>query len=253
MRENEILSHYDGISLEEMDDVKLMNRIDSKYIIKRNQLQQILAIIARDYFVLDIQGVRSFPYISLYYDTVDNRMYLAHHNGRTDRYKVRFRKYVTSNDTFLEIKHKVKGSLTLKKRIEVNDIEESLTPGSLKYIVKNTCFTGSFEPKMYTNFDRITLVNKNFTERVTIDRNLQFIADGTQCPRIENSSIIEVKRDYRAKRTQLVDLLRLHHIQPSGMSKYCIGRAILEPALKSNNFKDKILTLKKFENVRTDY
>ncbi|MBN1118555.1 MAG: polyphosphate polymerase domain-containing protein [Bacteroidales bacterium] len=254
MREDTLLNDFNRISLFEMDDVKLMNRIDTKYVIRRDVLQDILKDLSEHYFVLEIQDKRSFPYISLYYDTHDNFMYKSHHNGKLNRYKIRFRKYVTSDSTFLEIKRKVKGTLTLKKRIEVPSIEDVLSIDSSEFIKKYTGFDNKdLEAKIFTNFDRITLVNKDFTERVTIDRNLQFLTQSDKCSVLKNTVIIEVKRDFRVKRTQLIDILKKYRVQPSGMSKYCIGRAILHPELKSNNFKQKILTLNKFENASFHY
>lgn len=249
MKENDLLQNFEGISLDEMDAVKLMNRIDTKYVFKGHKLIDVLKDIEEHYFILEINAKRSFPYISLYFDTDNDYMYLSHHNGKLNRHKIRFRKYIQSDDTFLEIKKKVKGTLTLKKRIEVSDIESILTDLSKDFIGENTAFEpGELKPTIYTNFDRITLVNKNFTERVTIDRNLQFIDGDENASILQNTVIIEVKRSAEDKRTFLIETLNKHRISPSGMSKYCIGRALLEPNLKSNNFKAKILTLNKFEN-----
>ncbi len=250
MFEDEILNKFNTISLQEMDDdVKLMNRIDTKYVLKRKLLKDIFSSIASYYFVLTINGKRSFPYISLYYDTDKDYMYLAHHNGKMNRYKIRFRKYIDSNNTFLEVKKKVKGVQTLKKRIEVDDIEPELTNFSKEFIEENTFFNPQqLKPTIYTNFDRITLVNKNFSERVTIDRNLQFIDKPDNSYMLDNTVIIEVKRSIEAKRTFLIDTLAKLRIQPCGMSKYCIGRALLEPDLKTNNFKEKLRNLNKLEH-----
>jgi hypothetical protein len=247
--EDSVLNKFDSISLEEMDEVKLMNRIDTKYVFSRSLLNSILQQIIDNYYVLSISGKRSFPYISLYYDTHKDFMYLAHHNGKLNRYKIRFRKYVDSNDTFLEVKKKVKGVQTFKKRIEVNDIESELTTISKNFIEENTLFeSDQLKPTIYTNFDRITLVNNNFSERVTIDRNLLFIGNSENRAMLENTVIIEVKRSIEAKRTFLIDALTKLHIHPAGMSKYCIGRALLDPKLKTNNFKEKIRNLNKLEN-----
>jgi hypothetical protein len=249
MKEDDILINFDSISLDEMDGVKLMNRIDTKYLLKRSLLGKILYAIINEYFVLSIDGKRCFPYVSLYYDTTEDFMYLSHHNGKLNRYKIRFRKYVDSNNTFLEVKKKVKGVQTLKKRIEVEDIEPSLSKISKNFIEENTIFEpGNLIPTIYTNFDRITLVNKNFSERVTIDKNLLFRDGPNNSYMLDNVVIIEVKRSIEAKRTFLIDALTRLHVHPSGLSKYCIGRALLHPNLKMNNFKEKLRNLNKLEN-----
>lgn len=249
LNEDSVLKKFDTISLQEMDEVKLMNRIDTKYVFKRDMLNRILHQIMCNYYVLSINDKRSFPYNSLYYDTLQNCMYLAHHNGKLNRYKIRFRKYVDSDKTFLEVKKKVKGIQTFKKRIEVSEIESELTNISKTFIEDNTLFEpDQLKPTIYTNFDRITLVNKNFSERVTIDRNIQFINLPDNRTMLDKTVIIEVKRSIEAKRTFLIDTLTKLHIHPAGMSKYCIGRALLDPKLKTNNFKEKIRNLNKLEN-----
>lgn len=254
MNEDNVLKKFSSISLEDMEEVNLMNRIDTKYVFKRDILNSLLHQIVSNYFVLTINEKRSFPYISLYYDTAKDYMYLAHHNGKLNRYKIRFRKYIDSNNTFLEVKKKVKGVQTYKKRIEVEDIEPELTTGSKEFIEENTLFNSDqLKPTIYTNFDRITLVNKNFSERVTIDRNLHFINNPENSTMLGNTVIIEVKRSIEAKRTFLIDALTKLHIHPCGMSKYCIGRALLEPDLKTNNFKEKIRNLNKLENDNSNH
>jgi hypothetical protein len=249
MADYSVLDDFEPISLEEMDAVKLMNRIDTKYVLANSILIEILKKISNQYFVLEIDKSRQFPYKSLYYDTVDNYMYLAHHNGRLNRYKIRFRKYVGSNDTYLEIKFKHKGIRTIKKRVKVDDIESKLGAIAGKYIEKHTPFlSNQLEPKIYTDFTRITLVNKDFSERVTIDNNLNFHFNGSQPFQLENTVILELKSGGATKKSILVNSLKEYGVYPKGMSKYCLGRAISECGIKNNNFKAKILTFKKIEN-----
>jgi hypothetical protein len=249
MDTEKIIFSLDPISLSEMDGVKLMNRIDTKYVLSVPVLNEVLQTISPQYFALEIDKQRIFPYKSLYFDTKDNYMYLAHHNGRLNRYKIRFRKYVNSNDTFLEIKFKEKGVRTLKKRIVVDDIETILGNKSSKYIEKNTPFDHTkLEPKIYTDFARITLVNKDLTERVTIDQNLTFYFNGNTPHTLNNLVILELKSEGGATRSLLVETLKDKGVFPKGMSKYCLGRAICECDIKNNNFKEKILTFNKIEN-----
>jgi hypothetical protein len=249
MDTDKIIHSFDPISLSEMDGVKLLNRIDTKYVLSVPVLNEVLQNIANQYFALEINKQRIFPYKSLYFDTVDNYMYLAHHNGRLNRYKIRFRKYVNSNDTFLEIKYKHKGTRTLKNRIVVDDIETSLGGIAAKYIEKHTPFLHkNLEPKIFTDFSRITLVNKALTERVTIDQNLSFYFNGSAPRVLKNIVILELKSEGGADKSILVESLKDKGVFPKGMSKYCLGRAICECDIKNNNFKEKILTFKKIEN-----
>ena len=108
------------ITLDEMASVKLMNRIDSKYLTDEKTLLGILAdAAAAGYRVLVADGARISPYDSVYFDTEGLRMFSDHHNKRLRRQKVRTRAYVNSGDAFLEIKRKNNRGRTKKKRTEI--------------------------------------------------------------------------------------------------------------------------------------
>ena len=51
-----ILQAFEPISLSEMESVKLMNRIDTKYAVSRKVLPSILEAAQADYFVQEIDG-----------------------------------------------------------------------------------------------------------------------------------------------------------------------------------------------------
>ena len=112
------------ITLEEMEGIKLMNRIDSKYLTDEATLLHILDRAAEaGYRVLVTEGMRISPYDSVYYDTAGLRMFYDHHNRRLVRQKVRTRSYVNSGDTFLEIKRKNNKGRTKKKRMGIPTAE----------------------------------------------------------------------------------------------------------------------------------
>lgn len=242
------LNSFEAISLKEMDTVRLMNRIDTKYVVSRKLLPQILNKIKENYFTLEIDDERVFAYNSLYYDTYQNDMYLAHHNGKVNRFKVRMRKYVANELCFLEIKQKIKGSRTLKHRKKIENIETLLSDNSKEYISRFTPFKDEdLEPKIYTNFSRVTLVGKALNERVTMDMNLKFhYKDNNR--ELEEVVIIELKRDGNAAHSHLVDALNLFRIFPQGFSKYCIGRAMIEEEIKNNIFKERINKINKIND-----
>ena len=59
------------ITLEEMDGVKLLNRIDTKYLTNEETLVRVLAdAVAAGYRALVAEGVKVSPYNSVYYDTL---------------------------------------------------------------------------------------------------------------------------------------------------------------------------------------
>ena len=98
----ELLEQLPSITLAEMKDIRLMNRIDKKYLATISQLEQLLVMAQGKYMVQEIEGKRYSRYHTIYLDTPDEEMYTIHHNGRLVRQKVRIRTYLDSGDTFLE-------------------------------------------------------------------------------------------------------------------------------------------------------
>ena len=113
----DIVKSFEPISLAQMESVKLMNRIDTKYAVSRAVLPAILEAAKADYYVQEIDGKRIATYDTMYYDTESLDMYVRHHDRQLVRQKIRIRQYVDSDLTFLEIKRKNNKGRTKKKRI----------------------------------------------------------------------------------------------------------------------------------------
>jgi hypothetical protein len=245
---------FKPITLKEMDSVKLMDRLESKFLLHRDLLPLILKEVHNDYQILEIEKQRVFPYSSLYYDTEDDCCYQSHHRGKSLRYKIRYRKYLSSNQCFFEIKQKCRGDRTVKKRIEIKDIETNLSDIAKEYIKKITPFQHcDLKPKIYTDFSRITLVSTTNQERATIDLDVHFKFNGNSHI-FDNLVIIEVKRSTSSpSSSMLIKTLRSHRVVAGGMSKYCIGRAMIEKQLKYNNFKEGIKHINKINDGKYYY
>ena len=98
------LEGFTPVTLEEMDGVKLLNRIDTKYLTNEATLRKVLEdASAAGYRALMADGAKLTPYNTVYYDTPALKMFLDHHNRRLVRQKVRTRVYVNSALSFLEI------------------------------------------------------------------------------------------------------------------------------------------------------
>ena len=239
-----------AVTLEEMDSVKLMNRIDTKYLTDEATLVKVLADAkAAGYRALEAEDARISPYNSVYYDTDGLKMYLDHHNRRLVRQKVRTRVYVNSGDAFLEIKRKNNHGRTKKKRtsIPLSEMEGFASDEkACAYLAKHSAFTAQMlTPAMSTAFRRITLVNAALTERLTIDTGVNFSNYRTgKKASLENAVIIELKQDGHASSTMKKILLD-HRVKPVRVSKYCIGEALTDPRLKSGRFKVKVRTIEK--------
>ena len=242
-----ILKQYQPITLSEMDEVALMERVDDKYTISYEELMNILENISSEYFCLEIDGKRSFTYQTEYLDTIDNLLFKNHQNGKLNRYKIRFRDYIESKKTFLEIKFKSNKRVTKKTRIRVPFQEKNITKTCKDFIeTKSPYLTKNLDIKVKNSFDRITLVNLISKERVTLDFNLKFSNPslGTKS-KLDNVGIIEIKREKGNKKSQLLSILKRKRIRPTRFSKYTIGSCLLDSNLKYNNFKRKLLFINK--------
>ncbi len=239
------------ITLDEMSGVKLMNRIDTKYLVTEAQLREILLRVRDGYFAQEVEGKRIAAYNTVYYDTPELTMYLIHHNRHLVRDKVRVRTYVDSRLTFCEVKHKSNKGRTKKKRIAVEPIQNIVdNPEAAAFLAEKQPYeVSSLSPHLVTIFDRITLVNYGKTERLTIDCNLRFenLRNGAKAS-MSPLVVMELKQDGRAH-SMLKDVLFDLRIKPYKISKYCIGTCLTRPSVKQNRFKKKLRRIEKMKTM----
>ncbi len=248
-RIGQLIRTFKPISLTEMDSVKLMTRSDQKYTCRIDQLPAILEAARPDFRILEINGVRLRGYESLYLDTADHRMYLAHHNGHLNRYKIRIREYQNSHEFFLEVKFKDNHRKTTKKRISIGPGRNYRQKTCSDFIQANSTFSPeTLEPALFSAFDRITLVNNVLQERITIDINPSW-HHGDQRVALPGIVIIEVKAVRKSSIQGFGHLLREARIHPVRLSKYCTGTILLYPNIKHNRFKVKMLQLAKLDKT----
>ena len=243
-----IINDFTTISLNEMDGVKLMNRTDTKFAFKANILPLLLKNIMPYYRVLSINENCIQDYKSLYFDTPDRKFYLDHHNRRVNRNKIRFREYVGSDLTFLEIKTKNNKGKTIKKRIKVDLISDKLTFKQQEYINKIIGNNLNVEAKQWINFSRVTLVHKTQKERLTIDVNLTF-ENKERSGNLKQIAIAEVKQERMSRSSDFMRIAKDLHILPIRISKYCMSTLELNPNLKQNRFKEKKRFINKLKQI----
>lgn len=232
-----------------MDDVKLMNRTDTKFAFKLEKLPLILEKMQPFYRVLSINDKLIHDYRSLYYDTIGRKFYLDHHNRRVNRNKIRFREYVGSDLTFLEIKKKNNKGRTIKKRIKATKISDKLTVEQKQYINKIVGQDINVEAKQWINFSRITFVHKVQKERLTIDIDLTF-NNKESSGDLKKIVIAEAKQERMSR--SLSDFMKIAkelHILPMRISKYCMSTLELNPTLKQNRFKEKKIFINKLKQI----
>jgi hypothetical protein len=240
----EILSGFQPIDLTEMDSVQLMNRTDTKFMFTENELHEILPDLAKDYRVLEVAGIRQSRYQTLYFDTPNFLHFTQHQNGKRHRFKIRKREYIESNLSFLEVKEKSNKGRTAKSRIKLAELDEILDERAQKFIDSKADGTENLEPKLWNAFSRTTLVNTEAGERVTLDTHISFHWNGME-KRLIGFVIAEVKQDGNNRHSRFIEHMKSRLIRPEGISKYCLGVAILFPKIKANTFKEKILRIHK--------
>ena len=154
------------VTLDSIDGVSLLNRVDTKFVLHETQLLTVLAAVADTYQVLEINGTRLGRYATTYFDTPDFAMYRSHHNGIRARYKVRCRTYIDSELVFLEVKEKTNKDRTLKTRIRLPepiaplaDIDSAWFPLCFPYDVH------TLRPVLWNRFHRMTLIHLEESER----------------------------------------------------------------------------------------
>jgi hypothetical protein len=247
-----LLSELQPIDLSEMKSIKLMNRIDTKYLATTPDVAAMLALAKEDYRVQIVDGAPTGTYDTMYYDTEGLDMYVLHHNRRLKRQKIRTRVYVNSGIAFLEIKNKNNKGRTKKVRVSIN-LEDFMSfeanPAAKDFFFNESSYPlNGLTPHVRTRFDRITLVNKRKTERLTIDMNLRFENMRTGEKRaLPGLVIIELKQDGLCY-SEMKEILRSLRIMNKKVSKYCVGTVLTNPNVKSNRFKEKIQYINRLTN-----
>lgn len=242
------LQHFEPIGLEEMGSVKLMKRVDTKFVFPEFLLTDILKELQGEYRVFTTAGKNIHRYESLYFDDENLTFYNSHHRRKMHRFKLRFRTYVDSNVSFLEVKERWKGR-TFKERIFWEEDVPDLSA------LENKIFLGKYPfadrklmPILTNSFERITLVSLERQERLTLDTGIRFHDTKNQVvePGLKGMIIAELKQGNLNRYSPFMQFMKDRHIRPYRLSKYCMGiMALREGEVKSNRFKKKHLKLQK--------
>lgn len=238
-------NEFEKITLEEMDNVKLMDRVDMKFIFNESFLPELLLSVKDTYRSLEVAGTRMSRYETLYYDTPAYDLYTKHHNGRLNRYKIRLRRYVESDLNFFEVKYKNNKARTIKSRVKKKSVNPAIEDKARELLNESAQMEPHhLVPKLWVNYTRITLVNRFEEERLTIDLDLEVKTEDGQSRLFDGLVIVEAKQS-KAHRTPFVDMLRKNHITEGGMSKYCLAVYSLVNNVKKNSFKESVSAIEK--------
>ncbi|OFY67960.1 MAG: hypothetical protein A2V64_11655 [Bacteroidetes bacterium RBG_13_43_22] len=246
---SEALTSFSHISLDEMDNVRLMNRTDTKYVVSVNRLPGLLAKMNGDYRILEINGNRVFSYLTTYLDTGDYLFFNHHITGKLSRNKVRFRRYEATGITFLEVKKRTNKNRTVKWRIENNLPSDGIFDAAACEFINRHVPQRPLvlQPVLTNTFRRITFVGAEVKERITLDYNISFTNPEGRNAALQKIAVVEVKKDMFTDRSFITAILKESAVYPTGFSKYCIGSAVLNEHLRKNILKPKLLMINKLE------
>lgn len=228
------------IGLDEViSEAALQTRVDRKFLLTPEEFTALSERLGERFKIMQIDGLRTFRYESVYFDTEDFEQYRAHRQGRRRRYKVRSRTYVDTGLSMFEIKTKGLRGSTVKHRVE----QPPEQAGELS--AENVEFLGevlaneyglqapALAPVLDSSYVRATFVNPIDGERVTCDVELSY---ANKENRVAGPDLIVVETKsadgHGASDRALAEL----GIREVSMSKYCIGIALLHPQLPANRW-----------------
>ncbi|MFY1111407.1 MAG: polyphosphate polymerase domain-containing protein [Methanosarcinaceae archaeon] len=247
------LERFEKITLEELknSDAQLLNRQERKFLMTRAQFSELLTGLSGSYRVLEIDNSRMSRYSTEYYDTDSFLTYLQHHNGKANRFKLRVRHYLSSGDSYLEIKEKRNTGNTMKRRIPVEGDTKLSEPAPEAFLSSAFPYDyRAFHPVLTTDYTRVTLVARDHPERITFDLDLSFQTD--ECEYSYPDVVVgEIKHNCPLRQSPAGALLHTLGIRSTSFSKYCTGISLTRTQVKHNRFKKNLLLLDKLSRGGT--
>ena len=228
-----------AISLTDLQaEAAFLTRCDRKYLVPIEAAGALLTGIDPGTRVLEIDGRRSFGYVTPYFDDPDHSSYLGAARQRPNRFKVRSRLYTDSGVCQLEVKVRDARGRTVKQRIEhdagsladLSDAERRW----LTSFPQVAPYANWLRHCITTRYQRITLVLPGGAGRVTIDRDLVFALPDGRARAVPQFVIIETKG--AGGPTSLDRRLWRNGHRPVSMSKFACGLSLLIPELPANRW-----------------
>ena len=224
----------------------LLNRVDTKFILKFSELSEFfLRIHSSDYATVINEQNGLFSYENIYFDTPRRDFLRAHHRGQRPRHKVRIRHHLSRERSFIELKVKGSNNKTNKVRMPVafqaNDLPNMTddfwrASGSLPAV--------GLLPVMEIGFSRVMLFGQNTPERISIDTNVWF-ADNSHRVGLDALAIIEVKQARFAARSPVMRALRDSGATEIRVSKYVTGAQHLWPDFPLQRYLPRLRRLRR--------
>ena len=240
-----LVNSIEGISLNELDVMKarLMTRMESKHLMTIRQCRELVQEISDSYRVLEVRDTKFSRYETMYYDNNSFINYIQHHNGKGNRYKLRYRHYESSGDSFLEVKKKTNKGTTEKTRIKTSWPASGFQPEEEEFLKSAFPYDfREFHPVISTRYYRFTLVSRDTPERITFDTCISF-GSGQSSVSYPGLVIGEIKYEKGVRHSPACSVLRSMGIRKRGFSKYCTGVSLHYDSVKHNRFKENLLII----------
>lgn len=235
----EPLQAIEPISLDGVQAIAaLQTRLDRKYLLPVSAFESLISDLSSSFRVLEIDGLRTFGYRSIYFDTPELALFHQHLQRRRRRYKVRTRVYLDSGLTMLEVKSKGHRGLTVKDRTPHPLVDCEQLGGGEGFVATNIAdatLASSLRPVLETRYRRSTLLHEASGSRITCDVGLVCSANGRQRGARTDEVLVETKSLSGAGPAD--HWMRDRGIRPHEVSKYCVGVSLLYPGVRSNPWR----------------
>jgi hypothetical protein len=238
------LKPFTRSSLEESKAMSFLNRFDTKFVLKIDNAFDFLKDIQANYSLLQINDEITQSYRTVYFDTPDLHCFNLHHNKRANRFKFRTRQYLSNGKIYNEIKQKLNTGKTVKFRQRRDGMDNiSAFDSDFANLMHNNNYNlENLAPSLFVFFNRITLLNKYFPERMTLDFGLKYGYNNEEFA-LNNTAIVELKRERNPERTASQEFFRKICKTPSSFSKYAIGVSLTHEEAKKNRFLPRVRKL----------
>ena len=230
---DEVIAGLSPVTLEELDERSaLRRRVDTKYVVPRGRLPEIMRELSDSYDVLEIEGLRRFEYESVYFDSPGLRCFHDHVEGRRPRFKARSRFYRDTGACFFEVKVRLEDE-TIKRQCPYEmEAHGALTDAARGFVeqtlreVADERPPADLEPTLSTGYRRVTLGASEGGERATIDLGVQMMTmDGRAVTLRDGFALVETKSE--RGEGPVDDRLRDAECEPLSISKYRLGVGLL--------------------------
>lgn len=226
-----------SVDLDELFDIAdLQTRRDRKYLLPVDEAWALLDGTAAR--VLEIDGLRSFDYESIYFDTASRDSYLGSARRRPRRFKVRTRTYLDTQECLLEVKVRDHRGNTVKHRRPYDlGQRHHLTAAGAAFVTEVEAaapFVALLGAALEVRYHRSTFVLSSTSDRVTVDRCISWAGIGSPSLQVRGLAIIETKSS--GPPTEVDRKLWQAGHRPRSISKYCTGLAAVDPSLPSNKW-----------------